>query len=127
MNKINFVNNGQPAINDTNLNNLQDNIENEFNKNIYTASGIVKLNDTLKIQYGRLSNVTVPASGLIKYTVNFLEKFTNIPMVFAMPRGNYNIICQITEGTTTSFGLNVRSVDGNERTDRSFDWMAIGI
>ena len=28
MNKINFVNDGQPAINDTNLNQMQDNIEN---------------------------------------------------------------------------------------------------
>ena len=31
MNKINFVNNGQPAINDTNLNQMQTNIENAIN------------------------------------------------------------------------------------------------
>lgn len=31
MKKINFKNNGQPAINDTNLNLMQDNIENELN------------------------------------------------------------------------------------------------
>ena len=31
MDKINFVNGSQPAINDTNLNQMQENIENEFN------------------------------------------------------------------------------------------------
>lgn len=39
MDKINFVNKGQPAINDTNLNKMQTNIENEFNKKNIIAVG----------------------------------------------------------------------------------------
>lgn len=39
MDKINFVNKGQPAINDTNLNKMQANIENEFNKKNIIAVG----------------------------------------------------------------------------------------
>lgn len=37
MKKINFKNNGQPAINDTNLNLVQDNIENELNAKVNTS------------------------------------------------------------------------------------------
>lgn len=37
MKKINFKNNGQPAINDTNLNLMQDNIENELNAKVNTS------------------------------------------------------------------------------------------
>lgn len=53
MDKINFVNGGQPAINDTNLNQLQTNIENAINGTVLYESeagttGNVELNETVE-------------------------------------------------------------------------------
>ena len=79
-----------------------------------------------KIQRGALSGVTVPASSYATYEVVFTEPFAGYPTVVASPRGNYNISCQIKEKSRTGFSINVRSVDGIERKDRDFDWIAIG-
>ena len=127
MNKIDFVNNGQPSINDTSLNQMQTNIENAIDDTIKVETNKVTLKDTVKIEYGTLTGVTVPASSFTAYTVNFSKKFTNPPVVIITPKGNYNIIGQVSYANTNEFVLNARSLDGYERTNRSFSWIAIGI
>ena len=80
----------------------------------------------LRIEFGELANVTVPAEGSTNYTVNFSKAFNTTPVIIVQPRGNYNISGLPTETSTTSFVIKVRSVDGYERTERYFDWFAIG-
>lgn len=128
------------------LNALQDNVEEDINdaksniestkeevntindklsNAVVTGVNSVKLDDIL-IQYGLLSDITVPATSYDSITVPFEEVYVDQPQVFAQPKGNYNIICQVSLATSSQFILNVRSVDGAERTGRSFSWMAIG-
>ena len=62
MKKINFKNNGQPAINDTNLNLMQANIENELNAKVNT-SDLIDLIYPVGSIYMSANNVS-PASFL---------------------------------------------------------------
>lgn len=78
------------------------------------------------IQRGAVSDVTVPASSFTTYEVIFPTPFSVLPTVVIMPRGNYDINCQLKEKTNEGFTFNVRSGDGNERTGRKYDWIAIG-
>lgn len=65
MDKINFLNGGQPAINDTNLNKMQENIKEEFN-NIY--------NSTLVTNITWESGVTAQSSQENSIKINKIEK-----------------------------------------------------
>lgn len=71
MNKINFVNNGQPAINDTNMNLLQTNVENaineKINKDFIVVSTTIKSN--LRSNFKVLLNTVVNSNGT-KLTLN---------------------------------------------------------
>lgn len=78
------------------------------------------------IEYGVLAGVTVPAKSFSEYKVTFNEAFTAAPAVVVTPKGNYNITCQVKSASKTGFTLNVRSLDGAQRTDRDFSWIAIG-
>ena len=127
MEKINFVNGTAPALNATNLNQMQKNVEKAIDDTIKVETNKVTLKDTVKIECGTLTDVTVPASSYTAYTVNFSKEFTNPPVVIVTPKGNYNIICQVSYVNTNEFVLNVRSADGYERTNRSFGWIAIEI
>lgn len=119
---------------------IQDNLESDSSTSALSAKqgkvlndmiGIeanrITLKDNIKIEYGTLTDVTVPASSYTAYTVNFSKAFTNPPVVIITPKGNYNIIGQVSSATKKQFVLNVRSVDGYERTERNYDWIAIGV
>lgn len=77
------------------------------------------------IQHGTFY-ANVPATSYTQYTVAFPKQFSDIPTVVATPGGNYNIICQLNNITKSEFKINVRSVDGNQRDNRWFYWIAIG-
>lgn len=139
MDKINFVNGTAPALNATNLNQLQTNVETEFSAKqtqidsiklitdtINTQQGKLKIGNIL-IQWGVLSNVNVPASSYTGYEVTFSEAYTSSPEVFVQSKGNYNIISQVAGNELTKTTINVRSNDGTARTGRNFAWLAIGL
>lgn len=104
MNKINFVNKGQPAINDTNLNKMQDNIEEAIEeRNIITAkiaasTTISQTNTFQKVnlaQSFKLGNgFSISDGGIlvgeeienVKVDANVLIAFTN--------SGTFNLIIQ---------------------------------
>lgn len=109
------------------LKKLIDLCRNKLNKTEIDDSGTnsCKIGNTL-IQWGYLTNVTVPATSYDSYTVSFDIPFKERPEVTATPRGNYNISCQVSSSSEAQFVLNVRSGDGAERTSRSFSWIAVG-
>lgn len=69
MNKITFQNNGQPAINDTNLNLMQDDIEKEFN-------------NLPLIQHGKHStSMTTNTAGYVDKEITFAKAYKTAPTV----------------------------------------------
>lgn len=132
MEKINFENlpSTNTPINVNNLNQMQTNAENAIENLITTQDvasreGVAQIGGVL-IQWGYLSGVTVPASGYTTYTINYKKEFKTIPAVCVTPLGNYNIIAQAKEVAKNYLSINVRSVDGYERTERTYHWCAIG-
>lgn len=86
MDKINFVNNGQPAINDTNLNQMQTNIENAINAIIVesgsNANGnYIKWSDGTMICYKNFS-------GTVKITESWYNLYET-SAANALDFGNY--------------------------------------
>lgn len=77
MNKINFVNNGQPAINDTNMNLLQTNVENAINEKVSTTDIVNRdfivvsttIKSNLRSNFKVLLNTVVNSNGT-KLTLN---------------------------------------------------------
>ena len=94
-------------------------------QNIENQSGIILLGD-VRIEYGMLDNLTVPSSGYESVKITFSKAFSTTPAVFLQVKGNYNIKADLSENITTEATVNVRSVDGYERTGRSIYWFAIG-
>ena len=68
MEKINFVNNSQPAINDTNLNKLQDNVEDEINEK--------QANIDLKLDKTSVKTV-YSTSAVDTYSCNYVNQIDN--------------------------------------------------
>ena len=113
-----------------NLNQLQTNIEEAIGnlitiENLDTQQGVIVLGD-VRIEYGMLDNLTVPASGYDTVTITFSKAFSTTPAVFLQQKGNYNIKFDVSSNNMIEAVINMRSVDGNERTNRSFYWLAIG-
>lgn len=113
-----------------NLNQLQTNIEEAIGnlitiENLDTQQGVIVLGD-VRIEYGMLDNLTVPASGYESAKITFSKAFSTTPAVFLQEKGNYNIKADLSGNTTTEATVNVRSIDGYERTGRSIYWFAIG-
>lgn len=88
MDKINFVNGSQPAINDTNLNKLQDNIEKEIKVN----SQSISIGNVYKI--GRLVCLT------ILYTSNITNLASNTAHTIAKLADTYK-----PEKLTVGYGI----------------------
>ena len=117
MNKIDFVNNGQPAINDTNLNQMQTNIENAINAIIVesgsNANGsYIKWSDGTMIcrkyiNFGQKA-ITNPWASFYeseRMTIgNYPEPFIEIPQIFIMPLNTFFIEKDATGISKTSWG-----------------------
>ena len=101
----------------------------DFIKNIIQSieneEGIILMGD-VRIEYGMLDNLTVPASGYETVKITFSKAFSTTPAVFLQEKGNYNIKADLSGNTTKEATVNLRSVDGYERTKRSIYWFAIG-
>ena len=94
-------------------------------ENIEDQEGVITLGD-LRIEYGMLDNLTVPASGYETVKITFSKAFSTTPAVFLQQKGNYNIKADLSANTKKEATVNLRSVDGYERTGRSIYWFAIG-
>ena len=117
MDKIDFVNNGQPSINDTNLNQMQTNIENAINA-IMVESGsntngsYIKFSDGTMIcrkyiNFGQkaISNTWGSFYESEKITIgNYPEPFIEVPQIFVMPLNTFFIEKDATNISKTSWG-----------------------
>ena len=127
MDKIKFVNNGQPAINDTNLNQMQTNIENAISTletNIDTEIGqIIESGSNMNGSYIKFSDGTMICRKYInfgqkaisntwgsfyeseKMTIgNYPEPFIEIPQIFVMPLNTFFIEKDANGISKTSWG-----------------------
>lgn len=117
-----------------NLNQLQTNIEEAIFNSIEEALKVESIEDqagvfligNVRIEFGMLDNITVPASGYKTGKITFSKAFSTTPAVFLQQKGNYNIKFDVSSNNMIEAVINMRSVDGNERTNRSFYWLAIG-
>lgn len=129
MDKINFKNlpSQETPISAENLNLMQSNIERAIEDNFKAGyrNGIFILG-TLRIEYGVLSGMSIPAESFKSYTINFSNAFTEVPAVFLQEMGNYNIKCDVSSTTLANAIVYARSLDGYSRADRNCFWIAIG-
>lgn len=103
-------------------------LENDvFEKQQQETNGVF-LFGNLKIQWGTIDNLTVPASGsMTTEAVTFSYAYTKPPFITCVPLGNYYLIVNPTNNAALDKAVfRVRSGDGAERTDRSILWIAIG-
>lgn len=82
--------------------------------------------DNVLIQSGLLENLEVPENSYKAYTVTFKTAYIENPQVIAQVKGNYNVYCTVASASSTQFIIDMRSLDGTERTGRSVSWIAIG-
>lgn len=82
----------------------------------------------LKIQWGRLDGLDVPATGSLSTdAVTYTYAYTAPPFVACMPLGNYYLVANPSNNVNLQqVSFRVRSGDGTARTDRSLIWLAIG-
>lgn len=101
---------------------------NEFyDELVKKESGIIRFLNGRKIEYGTVTNITVPASGNATIKVTFPEPFESTPKIFCEELGQYNIIARPAgNGDGTEFSIVVRSLTQIAYTGRSVNWFAIG-
>lgn len=91
-----------------------------------TNTGYFKLPGII-IQWGTVSDISVPATGNETITIGFPIQFGSPPSILCDELGNYNIKANpVHNSWVASFQMNIRSLDGNARTGRSVNWIAIG-
>lgn len=139
MEKINFINNQAPALNATNLNQLQTNIENAINGVVESGSNDngswVKYSDGTMICYKKLVNVTIeittPWVSLYEGNYNagsLPQTFAETPYIFVTPFGSGMMIEQGGLDATPSTWGSITVVRPHSVTvnNASFYLMAIG-
>lgn len=139
MEKINFINNQAPALNATNLNQMQDNIENAINGVVESGSNEngdwVKYMDGTMICTKRVSGTTSATRSwgpLYEGEVNcgiYPKTFIDTPKITAVSKlGRENIIeCFGSSTNNSTFGsLYFLTKDSNQSCNYSFDLIAIG-
>lgn len=101
MDKINFVNGGQPAINDTNLNALQDNVENSINALSSNVTLVELWRGTITATTNQTKTLTVDCSGydIIVYRVR-------------SDYGHYQNVVRIVEDNDVPYQVLLYSSDG---------------
>lgn len=82
----------------------------------------------LKIQWGRIDNLDVPASGSIQTdAITFPHAYGAPPFLTCIPLGNYYLAANPTNNVNLSqASFRVRAADGAVHNDRSILWLAIG-
>ena len=82
----------------------------------------------LKIQWGRIDNLDVPASGSIQTdAIIFPHAYEAPPFLTCIPLGNYYLAANPTNNVNLSqASFRVRAADGAAHNDRSILWLAIG-
>ena len=139
MEKINFINNQAPALNATNLNQLQTNIENAINSVVESGSNDngswIKYSDGTMICYkstGEIDmNITTPWGSLYEGNIsvgNLPAEFIETPKIFVTPFGSGMLIERGgIDASKTSWG-NITGVRPNsvENVRARFHLMAIG-
>ena len=139
MEKINFINNQAPALNATNLNQLQTNIENAINSVVESGSNDngswIKYSDGTMICYkstGEIDmNITTSWGSLYEGNIsvgNLPAEFIETPTIFVTPFGSGMLIEQGgIYASKTSWG-NITGVRPNsvENVKARFHLMAIG-
>lgn len=82
----------------------------------------------LKIQWGRINNLDVPASGSIQTDVIiFPHAYEAPPFLTCIPLGNYYLAANPTNNVNLSqASFRVRAADGAAHNGRSILWLAIG-
>lgn len=116
MDKINFVNNGQPAINDTNLNQMQTNIENAINAIIVESGSnsngtYIKWSDGTMICIKRKVFGSTPIRNAwgsfyesAKLDIgDYAQPFIVEPKTFVMPVNTF-FVERSSDSNSTSFG-----------------------
>ena len=156
MEKINFINQSTPALNATNLNKLQDNVENAIAEQINTQNttsdsetyscnyinGIVesgnnangyyvKFIDGTLICYGVVNNITTPANDGISTLITLPTSFinTNYNVSFTIVNGGAywsNVSISVNSKNTSNFTLSTRNDAGYDNSNQSFSYIAIG-
>lgn len=116
MNKIDFVNNGQPAINDTNLNQMQTNIENAINGIVESGSNAngnyIKFADGTMIcrkyvQFGEKAITSEWGSFYESEELdigNYAQPFIEIPQISVMPLDTFFVEKRDNNISETSWG-----------------------
>lgn len=135
MDKINFQNGKEPAINGTNLNKMQDNIENatkietikndngtatKFPDGTLICRNSVAISITSLTAWGVLYESTDNSLG------DFAYPFIEIPHIVAQNRGTDFIIENLRETTKTSAGLINLNRPTNTTGNTVIDYIAIG-
>lgn len=82
----------------------------------------------LKIQWGRIDNLDVPASGSLQTdAITFPHAYEAPPFLTCIPMGNYYLAANPTNNVNLSqASFRVRAADGTAHNDRSILWLAIG-
>ena len=82
----------------------------------------------LKIQWGRIDNLDVPASGSIQTdAIIFPHAYEAPPFLTCIPLGNYYLAANPTNNVNLSqASFRVRAADGAAHNGRSILWLAIG-
>lgn len=82
----------------------------------------------LKIQWGRIGNLDVPASGSIQTdAIIFPHAYEAPPFLTCIPLGNYYLAANPTNNVNLSqASFRVRAADGAAHNGRSILWLAIG-
>lgn len=98
-----------------------------FEKLGQDTDGVFLLGD-LKIQWGRLDGLDIPATGSLSTdAVTYTHAYTAPPFVACMPLGNYYLVANPSNNVNLQqVSFRVRSGDGTARTDRSLIWLALG-
>lgn len=140
MNKIDFVNNGQPAINDTNLNQMQTNIENAIN-------GIIESGSNANGNYIKFSDGTMICTKSVIVSTKIENPWGNLFESLQIDLGNFPVSfietpvlsvnktigrgswIELVEGTTNSAIGNtylVSAVSTTSTTNITINIIAIG-
>lgn len=137
MTKITFVNGTTPAVNATNLNQMQTNIENAINgvvtKGNNANGNYVKFQDGTLICYASktgtssLSDYWSFANRTNAISVTFPSTFVTTPSVsLGLRLENAQVSGGISGTTTTRFSCIILKPKGVTDTNYSFDYIAIG-
>lgn len=133
MDKIDFVNKGQPAVNDTNLNLMQDNIENAISnvveKGTNTNGTYIKFSDGTMICHKKISfsgvAVNIAAGSLYRSNDltlgSFAETFESVPTVNATLVSGYAGLMSNVNGATVSSGGAVQVFRPASSTNLSYE------